>query len=94
MLSQDVLIGPFVCSAVIKELAGETKSPTSWEGNIMQLIGEALTLPFNARFRKVDKGPDLPEMPDSLLSSLSHDQHVGYRYYRMLKTGWLHNDAF
>ena len=75
-------------SAVIKELAGETKSPTSWEGNIMGLISEATTLPFNARFRKVDKGPELPEMPESLLSSLSHDQHVAFRYYRMLKTGF------
>ena len=88
------LARPSVCSAVIKELAGETKSPTSWEGNIMQLIGEALTLPFNARFRKVDKGPDLPEMDDTLLSSLSHDQHIGFRYYRMVKTGWLQTDAF
>ena len=54
----------------------------------MGLISEATTLPFNARFRKVDTGPELPEMPESLLSSLSHDQHVAFRYYRMLKTGF------
>ena len=74
-------------SAVIKDLAGETASPTSWKGNIMGLMDGATQLPFNSRFRKVDKGPDLPEMPDSLLRDLSHDQNVAYRYYKMVKTG-------
>ena len=53
----------------------------------MGLMDGATQLPFNSRFRKVDKGPDLPEMPDSLLRDLSHDQNVAYRYYKMVKTG-------
>ena len=77
---------PF-CSAVIKGLAGDTAGPTSWKGSIMGLMDGATQLPFNPRFRKVDRGPDLPEMPESILNSLSHDQNIGFRYYQMVKTG-------
>ena len=53
----------------------------------MALMDGATELPFNPNFQKVDHGPDLPEMDESLLKTLSHDQHVGFRYYRMVKTG-------
>ena len=53
----------------------------------MALMDEATELPFNPNFQKVDHGPELPEMDESLLKTLSHDQHVGFRYYRMVKTG-------
>ena len=54
----------------------------------MALMDGATELPFNANFRKVDHGPELPEMDEALLRTMSHDQHVGFRYYRMVKTGW------
>ena len=68
-------------------MAGETSGPGSWKGSIMALMDGATELPFNPNFQKVDHGPDLPEMDESLLKTLSHDQHVGFRYYRMVKTG-------
>ena len=70
----------FSCSAVIKALAGDTTGPRTWTGAIGELMATATELPFNPRFRKVDKGPALPEMEESLLKSLSHDQHVAFRF--------------
>ena len=53
----------------------------------MALMDGAQDLPFNSSFERVDKGPELPMMDDTLLRSLSHDQHIGFRYYRLLRTG-------
>ena len=74
-------------SAVIKALVGDTSGPSSWKGSLGELIDGATDLPFNAGFQKVDEGPDLPELEEAVLRSLSHDQHVAFRYYRMIKTG-------
>ena len=54
----------------------------------MGLMDGALELPFNANFEKIDRGPDLPELDEALLKSMSHDQHVGFRYYKLVKTGY------
>ena len=74
-------------SAVVKALVGETSGPSSWRGPIGELMDGATELPFNARFQKVNHGPELPQMDESLLRALSHDQHVAFRYFRMVKSG-------
>ena len=53
----------------------------------MSLLPDLDDLELNQRVKKVSSGPEPLELADEVVRDLSHDQHIAYRYYKMIRTG-------
>ena len=77
----------FNSRALIKDLDGDTNSPNQWKGPLMSLLPDLDDLELNQRLKKIASGPEPLELADEVVRDLSHDQHIAYRYYKMIRTG-------
>ena len=63
---------------LIALLDGPTKSDTGFQGPCGKVLSSVTELPVNVKFKELNNGSDLIELPDEVLKDLSADQKYGY----------------
>ena len=78
---------------LMAELDGKTCSKTGFSGPLGKLLEKVNDMQPNFDFKKIELGPDLPELPAKVESDLSRDQKVLYKRWKAVKTGILPKDV-
>ena len=70
-------------------LDGKTCSKTGFSGPLGKLLDKVKYMQPNFAFKKIELGPEVPELPDDVEKDLSRDQKVLYKRWKAVKTGIL-----
>ena len=68
-------------------LDGPTNSVTGFQGPCGKALSSVTQLPINDKFKNLDNGSDLIELPDEVVKDLSADQKYGYEISVAIKSG-------
>ena len=74
---------------LMAELDGPTNSKTGFSGPLGKLLDKVNDMQPNFNFKKIDLGPDVPDLPDEVVKDLSRDQKVLLKRWKAVKTGTL-----
>ena len=72
---------------LIALLDGPTKSDTGFQGPCGKVLSSVTELPINVKFKELNNGSDLIELPDEVVKDLSADQKYGYEICVAIKSG-------
>ena len=72
---------------LIIELDGPTKSDTGFQGPLGKALDTVTNLPINKRFKALNNGNDMIELPDEIVKDLSTDQRYGYEICVAIRNG-------
>ena len=68
-------------------LDGPTNSVIGFQGPCGKALSSVTQLPINDKFKNLDNGSDLIELPDEVVKDLSADQKYGYEICVAIKSG-------
>ena len=74
---------------LMAELDGPTNSKTGFSGPLGKLLDKVNNMRPNFNYKKIDIGPEVPDLPESVVKDLSRDQKVLLKRWRAVKTGIL-----
>ena len=72
---------------LIEPLDGPTKSDTGFSGPLGKALGTVTELPINKKFKRLNNGSDLIELPEEVVKDLSADQRYGYEICAAIRSG-------
>ena len=78
---------------LVETLDGKTSSKTGFSGPLGKLLSKVGEMKPNFSFKKIDIGPDVIELPEEVVSTLSRDQKIIYKRWEAVKTGELSRDV-
>lgn len=88
----DLHTGELPLRRLITALDGKTLSNNKWSGPLGKMLNSATELDINPDFPKICIGPQLPQLNDEVIKTLSTDQSYGYRILSAIRTGVLPRD--
>ena len=72
---------------LIEQLDGPTKSDTGFSGPLGKALGMVTELRIDDKFKKLNNGSDLIDLPAEVVKDLSPDQRYGYEICASIRSG-------